>query len=155
MKKKLLIRCLVGAPIGLTISVIVTIIISLCTGRGNYYPTPHELIDLCGNAINAVLVQTACSFMYGAAFGGASVIWENENWCLLKQTLIHFGVISISSFPIAFFMYWIPHHIYGALAYIGIFVAIYAIIWTSLYFYNKAKVKQLNDKLLSENGSDN
>lgn len=149
MKKKILVRSLIGAPIGLTISILVTIIISLCTGHGDYYPAPHELIDLCGSAMKAVLLQTVCSFIYGAAFGGASVIWEMEKWSILKQTLIHLGVISVSSFPIAFFMYWIPHHIYGALVYFAIFIAIYAIIWVSKYFSIKAKVKKINDELLS------
>lgn len=154
MKKNLIIRSLIGAPIGLTISIIITIIISLFTGNGDYYPAPHELIELCGNPINAVLIQTVCSFLYGAAFGGASVIWDIEKLNLLKQTLLHFSVISVASFPMAFFMYWIPHHIYGALCYIGIFVAVYVIIWTAMYLSIKAKIKKLNNELNNNNTND-
>lgn len=151
MKRKLTVRALLGAPIGVTVSLVVTIIISLCTGHGDYYPAPHELLELCGNWMNAVLVQTACSLFVGAAFGAASVIWEIEGWSLLKQTLVHFAVISVSSFPLAFVMYWIPHHILGALAYIAAFVVVYAVMWICIYFSVKAKVKKLNEKLTNEN----
>lgn len=152
MKKKILFRSLIGAPIGLTISMIVTIIVSLCTGHGDYYPAPHELTELCKSPVVAVIVQTLCSFLYGAAFGGASVIWETEDWSLLKQTVIHFTVISLSSFPIAFFMYWIPHSVVGAVVYVAIFIAIYMGIWAGKYFSVKAKIKKLNAKLHTESG---
>lgn len=150
MKKKILLRCLLGAPIGLTVSTVVTIIISLCTGHGSYYPAPHELMELCGSEIAAVLIQTACSFLYGAAFGGASVIWDIESWSLLKQTVVHFAIICVASFPIAFFMYWIPHFFWGAFLYIGIFIVVYVIIWLSIYLSIKAKIKKINAGL-SEN----
>ncbi len=151
MKKKLIFRALLGAPVGLTISTVITIIISLCIDDGKFYATPPELVDLIGNEVNAMLVQTVCSFLFGAAFAAASVIWEIERWSMLKQTLIHFAAISVSSFPIAFFMYWIPHNVYGALGYVGIFVGIYAIIWVAVFFSAKAKLKKLNEKLDSEN----
>ena len=73
MKKKVLLRCLLGAPIGLAIGTIVTIIISLTVGDGVYYPVVPKLITDCGNEMNAVLLQAVCSLIYGAAWGGASV----------------------------------------------------------------------------------
>lgn len=150
MKKQCLIRSLIGAPIGVMISIIITIIISLFTGKGKYYPVPIELINLCGNEIRAVIVQFICSILYGAVFGGASVIWDNEKWSLLKQTLIHFSVITMSSFPIAFFMYWIPHHVFGALGYIAIFFGIYLMIWLSIYINERMKIKKLNEQIVLE-----
>ena len=89
MKKKVILRSLIGAPIGLSISFIITLIISVIINKGEYYPVVPQLTALCGNELNAVVIQTICSLLYGAAFGGASVIWEIENWSLLKQTVIH------------------------------------------------------------------
>lgn len=151
MKKQCILRALIGAPVGLSVSIIITIIISLCTGKGDYYPAPHELMDFCGTPMNAVLLQTFCSLLYGAIFGAASVIWEIESFSLSKQTILHFLIISISSFPIAYGLYWIPHHIYGALGYIGLFLGVYLIIWLSLYFSIKYKIKKLNSSLSSKN----
>lgn len=99
MKKKILFRSFFGAPIGVTISLIITVIFSLCTGQGEYYPAPHELVDWCGgNETTAVIVQMICSMIVGAVCGGASVIWEIEKWNLLKQTLINFAVIAVPFF---------------------------------------------------------
>ena len=94
MKKKVILRSLIGAPIGLSISFIITLIISVIINKGEYYPVVPQLTALCGNELNAVVIQTICSLIYGAAFGGTSVIWEIENWSLLKQTVIHCIVIS-------------------------------------------------------------
>ncbi len=147
MKKKVILRCLVGAPIGLSISFIITLIISVIINRGEYYPVVPQLASLCGNELNAVIIQTVCSLIYGAAFGGASVIWETEGWSLLKQTVVHCLVISISSFPIAYCMYWMPHNFWGIAGYAFIFFFIYFFIWFSQYFAMKKKIQAFNDRV--------
>ena len=133
MRKKILLRCLIGAPIGLAISTLITIIISLTVGDGNYYPVVPELVSDCGNEMNAVLLQALLSLLYGAAWAGASVIWEMENWSILLQTVTHLVICSLATFPIAYFMRWMKHTASGILLYFGIFFAIYLIIWLSQY----------------------
>lgn len=147
MKKKIIIRCLLGAPIGLAISTLITIIFSLLYGDGNYYPVVPELISDCGNEINAVLLQAVCSFIYGAAFAGASAIWELEDWSILRQTVTHLVICSAGTFPIAYFMRWMPHNTPGFLLYFGIFFGIYAFIWLSKYTATKKRIEQMNAKL--------
>lgn len=148
MKKKILLRSLLGAPIGVTVSLIITIIFSLSLGHGEYFPAPHELIDWCGgNATAGVIVQMICSLFVGAVCGGSSVIWEIEKWSLLKQTLVHFAVIAVPFFGIGYVINWMPHHIYGALGYIGGFVGGYLIMWLSIYFSVKAKINKMNKQL--------
>ena len=150
MKKKVILRCLIGAPIGLSISFIITLIISVIINKGEYYPVVPQLTALCGNELNAVIIQTICSLIMGAAFAGASVIWEVENWSLLKQTILHFLVISVSTLPIAYCMYWIPHTFRGILIYIAIFFFIYFTIWIGRYFTMKKKIQAINDKIKSD-----
>ena len=135
MKKKVILRSLIGAPIGLSISFIITLIISVIINKGEYYPVVPQLTALCGNELNAVVIQTICSLLYGAAFGGASVIWEIENWSLLKQTVIHCLVISVTTLPIAYCMYWMPHFF------------IYFFIWFAQYFAMKKRIQEFNDKV--------
>ena len=120
MKKKVILRCLIGAPIGLSISFIITLIISVIINKGEYYPVMPKLTALCGNELNAVVIQTVCSLIYGAAFGGASVIWDMENWSLLKQTVIHCLIISVSMLPIAYCMYWMPHNFWGCTVHVDV-----------------------------------
>ena len=148
MKKKILFRSLMGAPIGVLVSLIITIIFSLCMGHGEYFPAPHELIDWCGgNETTAVIVQMICSLLIGAIGGGSSVIWEIEKWSLLKQTLVHLAIISVPFFGIGYIMNWMPHYLYGALGYVGGFIAVYVIMWCSIYFSIKAKIKKMNKHL--------
>lgn len=148
MKKKILVRSLIGAPIGVVISLIITIIFSLCLGHGEYFPASHELINwLGGNETTAVIVQMFCSIFVGAVCGASSVVWEIEKWSLLKQTLVHFAVIVIPFFGIGYIMNWMPHYLYGALCYVGGFILVYVIMWSSMYFSIKAKIKKMNKQL--------
>ena len=155
MKKKVISRCLIGAPIGLfvchLILIIISVFINLFTLRkGEFFSAPPSLITLCGNELNAVIIQTICSLIMGAAFAGASVIWEVENWSLLKQTILHFLVISVSTLPIAYCMYWIPHTFRGIFIYIAIFFFIYFSVWIGRYFTMKKKIQAINDKIKSD-----
>ena len=151
MKKKVVIRCFIGAPVGLALSTMITIAISLTVGDGHYYAVVLELIADCGTEINAVLLQAVCSLLYGAAWAGASIIWETDNWSILRQTTTHLIVCSICTFPIAYFMRWMDHSILGIVSYFGIFSAIYFIIWLSQYMAVKKRVQQINSKVERNN----
>ncbi len=145
--KKLLKRCLLGAPIGLSLTVLITLCISLGIGDGRFYPVAPELIGDCGTELNAMLLQTACSFLYGAAWAGASLIWEQERWSLLRQAVLHLLVSSGATFPIAYFLRWMPRSISGMLAYFGTFLGIYAVIWIFQYAGIRRRLRQINGKI--------
>ena len=115
MKKKILLRCLMGAPLGLALSTLITIGISIALGDGSYHAVVPELTRDCGSEINAVTLQAACSLLYGAAWAGASVIWEAENWSILKMTVTHLLICSVATFPVAYFMRWMNHSVPGIL----------------------------------------
>lgn len=151
MKKDLLIRSLIGAPVGVIVSMIVTIIISICTGHGEYYAVPHELVDLCGSEIVAVIIQFICSLLIGAIGGGSSIIWSMEKWSLLKQTLVHMAVLVIPYLPISYLLNWMPHYLYGALGFSAAFIVVYIVIWLSIYLSIKTKIKKMNQQLKEMN----
>lgn len=146
MKKKVLLRCILGAPIGLAISTMITIFCSLMANDGTYYPVVPELISDFGTEINAVLIQAIFALIYGAVFGGVSVIWETD-WSILKMTVTHLIICSVGTFPIAYLMRWIDHSMAGVLKYFGIFIVIYVIIWGSQYTGMKRKVQAMNEKI--------
>ncbi len=147
MKKKIFVRCLIGAPLGLAISTIITIGISWAVGDGRYYAVVPELARDCGNEINAVTLQAVCSLLYGSAWAGASLIWEADGWSLLKMTVSHLLICSLATFPIAYLMRWMHHSISGVLLYFGIFLAIYAVIWIAQYSSMKRKIDEINRNL--------
>lgn len=150
MKGKVISRCLIGAPVGLTISHIILLIISVCINNGTFSPVHPALTEQCGNELNAVLVQTICSILYGAAFAGASVVWEVERWSLFKQTAVHCAIITTATLPIAYLMHWMHHSIVGALLYLAVFFVIYVAVWLSQYLVMKRRIKALNAKVGSD-----
>lgn len=147
MKKKVLLRCLLGAPLGLAISTTITIVISLTVGDGNYYPVVPELAAACKSEVSAVLLQAIFSLLYGAAWAGASAIWEMENWSLLRQTVTHLVICSLATFPVAYLMRWMKHTTGGILLYFGIFWVIYLVVWLSQYAAMKKRVAAINQKI--------
>jgi ABC-type multidrug transport system permease subunit len=149
IKKELLKRCLRGAPLGLAINMVITIIISVAVGDGTYHAAVPQLIADSGSEINAVIVQAVLALIYGAAWAGASVIWEVEHWSILKQTVVHLIICSAASFPIAYFAGWMPRSGSGILLFFGMFFVIYLIVWLALYSAMKKRVKEINERLQS------
>ena len=142
MKKNLFYRCLFGAPTGLAISYAITIIISLFIGDGRFHAVVPEL---------TVLLQSVCSLIYGAIWAGSSVVWEKENWSLLRQTITHLIIGSTATFPIAYLLRWMEHSLLGISLYFALFFAIYFVIWFSLYSVTKRRIRQLNARVRENN----
>lgn len=78
MKKKILYRALLGAPMGLAISYLITIAVSLGWGGGAYHPCMPGLVALAGSESGAVALQAAVACLVGAGFAGSSVVWAAE-----------------------------------------------------------------------------
>ncbi|MEE0266297.1 MAG: DUF3021 domain-containing protein, partial [Acutalibacteraceae bacterium] len=114
---------------------------------GNYYPVIPVLVEQLGSEIGAVIFQTICSLLYGAVFGGMSIIWELDNWSILKQTAVHFLVVSTVSLPIAYVNHWMEHTLIGAIVYFAVFAIIYVFIWLSQYLAVKKRVNAMNKKV--------
>lgn len=150
MKKTIIVRAIMGIPIGITISYIITICISLGWAEGYYTSCVPQLAEELGSEINAVILQAALSALLGAVFGAASVIWETENWSLLKQSAVYFLIISLAMFPVAYFTYWMEHTIAGAFTYFCIFFLIAAAVWLIQFCFWKSRVKKISDKVIKQ-----
>ncbi len=152
MKKKLVLRSLLGFPIGVTIGYFTTICISLGLADGTYTPCVPELAAAMGSEINTVVLQAFLCGLLGAGFAASSVIWEIENWGIIKQTGIYFAIISVIMLPIAYFTYWMEHSIAGVLRYFGIFVLIFSVIWVFQFGIGRRNVRKMNENLPNAKG---
>lgn len=155
MKKKIVMRSLLGLPLGIAIGYLITIFISLGWAEGYYLPCVPELAAAMGSEINAVLLQTFLCAILGTGFGASSVIWEIENWSLVKQSGIYFSIISIIMLPIAYFSYWMEHSAAGFFIYFGIFALIFAGVWLIHFVVGKHNVKKMNEGLRRAKSSEN
>lgn len=153
MKKKIVLRSILGFPVGIAIGYLITIFVSLVWANGYYSPCVPELISAMGNEIKAVILQAFLCGLLGTGFAASSVIWEIENWSIMKQTGIYFVIISVIMLPVAYFAYWMEHSIVGIFSYFGIFVLIFAIIWMIQFVIGRHNVRKMNENLNSVKGS--
>ena len=147
MKKKVFLLCGAGALFGVALSTIIAILISLTVGDGHFYAVVPELIADCGGELNAVMLQTALSMLYGAAWAGAALIWRRDGWSLARQTATHLLVCSAATFPIAWACRWMRHDAAGAAQYFGVFFAIYALVWLGQYLGIRRRLREVNRAL--------
>lgn len=147
MKKKIILRSALGFPIGIAIGYLINILQSLIWANGYYSPCAPELVSAMGNEINAVLLQTLLCGLLGVSFAGCSVIWQIEQWSIVKQTGINFLIVTAVMMPIAYFSYWMEHTMAGFLSYLIIFALIFAAIWLILFFTGKHHVHRMNQVL--------
>ena len=155
MKKKIFLRGLLGFPIGITIGYLITIFISLIWGQNHYSPCVPELVDAVGSEINAVILQAFLCGLLGTGFGMASIVWEAEDWGIVKQTGIYFLIISLVMLPVAYLTYWMEHSIKGFFIYFGIFALIFIIIWIFQFDVGRNNVKKLNESLFQAKNTEN
>ena len=151
MKKKIILRGMLGFPIGIAIGYLISIFISLIWAKGYYVPCVPELISEVGSEINAVVLQAALCGLLGFGFAASSVIWEMESWSITKQTGVYFVITSFIMMPIAYFSYWMEHSALGFASYFGIFILIFAFFWIMQFAIGKHNVKRMNENLHNTN----
>ena len=147
MKKKIMMRSLLCAPLGLSISTLITIGISLCIADGTYYPVVPQFEQVCGSELSAVVLQAVLSLVYGAVWGGASVVWQIDHWSLLRQTVTHLVICSLSTFFVAYTAYWMAHDTASIVGYFTLFFIIYAVIWLWQCYWLRRGLAKINRTL--------
>lgn len=147
MKKKILLRGMLGFPLGIAIGYLITIITSLIWAEGYYSPCMPALTDMMGSEIHAVMLQAFLCGILGTGFAAGSVIWELEEWGIIRQTGTYFLLTSIIMMPIAYITHWMEHSLGGVLAYFGVFTVIFLFYWIVLYAAGRRNVRQMNEKL--------
>lgn len=149
MKKQVIMRSIIGIPIGVTISYLITIIISIILGEGTYSAVVPILAEKFGSEISAVVFQTVLSALLGAVFAASSVIWEIEQWSIAKQTAIYFSITAATMLPIAYFTQWMENSLMGFVIYFLMFSFIFVIVWFIQYAIFKHKIKKISIKVKS------
>ncbi len=151
MKKELVSRIVSGLLDGIVICYLITIGISISLGNGNFYPCVPSLIKQFGNEITAVIVQTILSALLGAGFAVSSLIWEKDDWSLLKQTSVYFAIVTVLMMTVAYVCEWMEHSVRGVLCYFAIFFAIFIIVWVIQFIIWKRRISKINSKITYKN----
>ena len=145
MKKQILLRSALGFPLGVCISNGILLIFAVCFGE--YFPCAPDCAARFGSEVAGAAVQFFLSGLVGAVFAGSSVIWEVESWSLLRATDTHFCITTPTFWVVSLLLGWCGLNLWGALSYLGIFLAIYVSIWLSQYFAYRRKIEKINRNL--------
>lgn len=146
MFKKLAIRGFIGFNCSVLIGQLVSILISIGTGSGEFYPVTDEFRALFSNEIIAVITQLVLIGLIGTTFSISSVLFEIEEWSFLKQGLVHFIITSIVWIPIVY-LCWMPKGYSGVLILLINLLGTYIIIWLIQYLLNRRNIKKINEKI--------
>lgn len=151
MKKEAFLRGRLGFCLGIVFSYLISILLSVIFGHGNYYPCSPQFIETMGSEISAVIVQTLLSGLIGGVFAGSTVIWEVDSWSIMKRTSIYFLITSVVMMPVAYIANWMEHSLLGFLLYFGIFVAIFVVVSLVQCAFWKNKLKKINSHINNQN----
>lgn len=151
MKKKALLRGALGVPLGMALGYLITIVISLGWGQGEYIACMPELTALAGSEAGAAAIQAVLCGGLGAVFAVCSLIWEMERWSLFKQSAVYFSATALVMLPVAWVCGWMEHSASGVGRYAGVFVGIFAAVWVAQYLMLRGKIRRLNRRVHGEN----
>ncbi|MBQ8576338.1 MAG: DUF3021 domain-containing protein [Clostridia bacterium] len=94
-----------------------------------------------------VCLAIASSYLLAFVQAGASIFNQIEHWSLPKSLFCHFGSLYLTYVLCYILNSWIPFKYEVILIFTAIFVAVYFVIWTVVYFSVKTASRKMNTKL--------
>ncbi len=147
MKRQIVQRIFIGLPAGIAIGHLIAVAISLVMGHGQYDSVVPTLVAQMGSEIAAVVLQTGLCGALGMGFSVADLIWQRDDWSILKQLGLYFAVAAALMMPVAYALHWMRRTWLGFLIYLGVFVLIFLVIFAVQYLVYRHKVKVLNQTM--------
>lgn len=145
MKRKLIIRIIVGFLVGAIMGNLITLLVNLGYGEGARIVFEHQ-VEAMGYTL-AIILQTILSGLLGSVcFGGVS-FYDIDSWSLLKATIAHSVSILIGFIIVFTVLRWVPFNIVSCLAIALIVIVVYALIWAIMYLIWKKEVERMNEDL--------
>lgn len=141
MKKKLLLRAGIGFLSGIALGILIAV---LSTAGGTVRLYSDLLRERTGSAAAAVLLNFLFSGLYGAICMGGTVVYDLDEWPLLRASLVHYLLCLLPYLPISLLLGW-HTGIVELLIVIGIMTVVYFIIWLIMFLRYRAEVRELNE----------
>ena len=146
MLKTALKRGVLSFLIGIGISQIVSIIISLGMGRGGYVGVLPEFRAHFPNETTAVIAQALAVGLLSAVFAASSVFFSIEKWSFPLQCAVHFLVTASVWIPVVCIV-WTPKSMPGLLIAPLNFLLAYAVTWGIQVAVNRRTARAINEKI--------
>ena len=122
------------------------IILGIFVGAGFWYLMSGEVPE-ASTGLSAMVLHLLLSGVLGMVANGSSVIYEIEEWSIVRATITHF-IISMGIFyVIAFSLGWFSPSDPACWIMSVILVFVYFMIWMVHSLIFKYKVKRMNEEL--------
>ncbi len=134
MIKQIIIRGLIGIPLGVFITTTVTIGYMYLSNIGSIERSVLTNYYIAGSVL-------------GAIYSASSVIWDIESYSMARQLGQYFIVIYISYMLVAYMINLFPFTVLGVLLNTLQFAVVYVVLVIIHYYKNKSWVHSLNNKI--------
>ena len=114
-----------------------------------YYIISVTIADISFGG-SEILSGVIATYLLAFVHAGASVFNQIEEWGLNKSIGCHFGVLYIAYSVCYLVNQWIPFDIKIFASFTAIFIAVYAVVWTTVYLCVRHSSKKINDSLQSQ-----
>lgn len=138
---------LIGAGFSPTICMLITAV-SRYVSTGKLVVMSEDYVNRIGDPLAAFLLQTLVCMIYGAIGFGGTVIYEFEDWSIIRVTATHFSMLIVCFFITAFFLGWMsPGDVGACVVMVVMWIAAYFLVWLANYIAYKIEISKINDSL--------
>ena len=121
-------------------------ILGIFVGAGFWYLMSGEAPE-SSTGLGALMLHLLLSGVLGMVANGSSVIYEIEEWSIVRATIIHFIIAMGIFYVIAFNLGWFSPSDPACWIMSAIMVFVYFVIWMVQSLVFKHKVKRMNEEL--------
>ena len=121
-------------------------ILGIFIGAGFWYLMSGEAPET-STSLNAMMLHLLLSGVLGMVANGSSVIYEIEEWSIVRATITHFIIAMGAFYVIAFTLGWFSPTEPACWIMSAIMVFVYFVIWMVQSLVFKHKVKRMNEEL--------
>lgn len=104
-------------------------------------------VDRFSLSAQEVLTATLSTYLLAFVHAGASIFNQIEHWSLPKSLLCHFSMLYAAYSLCYIANSWIPFEPKVLLIFSLIFIAVYFVIWITVYLCIKSTTRKLNGRL--------
>ena len=137
-------------PLGFASTVFVVALIQICIAQNGGSTVTERFASFFAVKDAAVLTQLLLAGAIGAAFSGASVVYDLERWSFLRQGIVYFVITAAVWVPVLLIC-WTPMPKEGILFSSLGWTGTYAITWGIQYAVYRNRIRDLNRKIHERN----
>ena len=145
LKNRFIYKAAIGFSLGILVTIIINILIStLFTGNAGAYIDEYSS-SAVGRTVPRLLLELLTGGLLGFVGNGGSVVYEIEDWGILKPTTIHFGVTMAVYVFVGLFNGWLtPYHSFQNVIQVVSMLLAYVAIWLSQYLIYRKEIREMN-----------